>query len=187
MGLSGARSGSCWPTIPIRSSRCYVTPHRWTPFFRDAKDRRVIQLDRRRWDYKNQVLANRTCRRGGRSCGSRRSKFWCRRARRPCCAPISIPTARRATACAGTPASAGASGCTKSGAFLVPRPLAQARPDARRILGRAAGRRGRGAEGGARGEAGGVNGSSQLVDHSESFAACFSLVGEGGRRPDEGL
>ena len=37
----------------------YVTPHRWTPFFRDAKDRRVIQLERRRWDYKNQVLANR--------------------------------------------------------------------------------------------------------------------------------
>jgi anaerobic magnesium-protoporphyrin IX monomethyl ester cyclase len=37
----------------------YVTPHRWTPFFREAKDRRVIQLERRRWDYKNQVLENR--------------------------------------------------------------------------------------------------------------------------------
>lgn len=37
----------------------YVTPHRWTPFFREAKDRRVIQLDRRRWDYKHQVLASR--------------------------------------------------------------------------------------------------------------------------------
>ena len=37
----------------------YVTPHRWTPFFRDAKARRVIQLDRRRWDYKHQVIANR--------------------------------------------------------------------------------------------------------------------------------
>jgi anaerobic magnesium-protoporphyrin IX monomethyl ester cyclase len=37
----------------------YVTPHRWTPFFRDAKDRRVIQTDQRRWDYKHQVLANR--------------------------------------------------------------------------------------------------------------------------------
>ncbi|MEQ1673052.1 MAG: radical SAM protein, partial [Hyphomicrobium sp.] len=36
----------------------YVTPHRWTPFFREAKDRRVIQLDQRRWDYKNQVLEN---------------------------------------------------------------------------------------------------------------------------------
>lgn len=37
----------------------YVTPHRWTPFFREAKDRRVIQLDQRRWDYKHQVLASR--------------------------------------------------------------------------------------------------------------------------------
>jgi anaerobic magnesium-protoporphyrin IX monomethyl ester cyclase len=37
----------------------YVTPHRWAPFFREAKDRRVIQLDQRRWDYKHQVLANR--------------------------------------------------------------------------------------------------------------------------------
>jgi anaerobic magnesium-protoporphyrin IX monomethyl ester cyclase len=37
----------------------YVTPHRWTPFFREAKGRRVIQLDLRRWDYKHQVLANR--------------------------------------------------------------------------------------------------------------------------------
>lgn len=36
----------------------YVTPHRWTPFFRDAAARRVIQLDRRRWDYKHQVLEN---------------------------------------------------------------------------------------------------------------------------------
>ena len=37
----------------------YVTPHRWTPFFREAKDRQVIQLDQRRWDYKHQVLASR--------------------------------------------------------------------------------------------------------------------------------
>ena len=37
----------------------YVTPHRWTPFFRDDKDRPVIQLDARRWGYKHQVLANR--------------------------------------------------------------------------------------------------------------------------------
>ena len=37
----------------------YVTPHRWTPYFRLAADRRVIQTDRRRWDYKHQVLATR--------------------------------------------------------------------------------------------------------------------------------
>jgi len=36
-----------------------VTPHRWTPFFRIAAERRVIQTDRRRWDYKHQVLATR--------------------------------------------------------------------------------------------------------------------------------
>lgn len=38
----------------------FVTPHSWTPFFREARDRRVIQLDQRRWDYKHQVLANRS-------------------------------------------------------------------------------------------------------------------------------
>lgn len=36
----------------------YVTPHRWTPFYAESQSRRVIQLDRRRWDYKHQVLAN---------------------------------------------------------------------------------------------------------------------------------
>ena len=36
----------------------FVTPHRWTPFFQAARQRRVIQLDQRRWDYKHQVLAN---------------------------------------------------------------------------------------------------------------------------------
>lgn len=37
----------------------HVTPHRWTPYFRIAAGRRVIQMDRRRWDYKHQVLATR--------------------------------------------------------------------------------------------------------------------------------
>jgi anaerobic magnesium-protoporphyrin IX monomethyl ester cyclase len=42
-----------------------ITPLGWprrrksTPYFRLAVDRRVIQLDRRRWDYKHQVLATR--------------------------------------------------------------------------------------------------------------------------------
>ncbi len=36
----------------------YVTPHRWTPFYAGSASRRVIQTDRRRWDYKHQVLAN---------------------------------------------------------------------------------------------------------------------------------
>ncbi len=37
----------------------YVTPHRWTPYFNLAAGRRVIETDRRRWDYKHQVLATR--------------------------------------------------------------------------------------------------------------------------------
>ena len=41
---------------PDQIQTLYVTPHRWTPFYRDAQGRRVIQTDARRWDYKHQVL-----------------------------------------------------------------------------------------------------------------------------------
>jgi anaerobic magnesium-protoporphyrin IX monomethyl ester cyclase len=44
---------------PDQVQLLYVTPHRWTPFYRLAAGRTVIQLDRRRWDYKHQVLATR--------------------------------------------------------------------------------------------------------------------------------
>jgi anaerobic magnesium-protoporphyrin IX monomethyl ester cyclase len=44
---------------PDQIQMLYVTPHRWTPYFRLAADRTVIQPDRRRWDYKHQVLATR--------------------------------------------------------------------------------------------------------------------------------
>ncbi|MBO0763969.1 MAG: magnesium-protoporphyrin IX monomethyl ester anaerobic oxidative cyclase [Hyphomicrobiaceae bacterium] len=44
---------------PDQIQMLYVTPHRWTPYFRVAADRPVIQADRRRWDYKHQVLATR--------------------------------------------------------------------------------------------------------------------------------
>jgi anaerobic magnesium-protoporphyrin IX monomethyl ester cyclase len=44
---------------PDQIQMLYVTPHRWTPYFRIAAARRVIQLDQRRWDYKHQVLATR--------------------------------------------------------------------------------------------------------------------------------
>jgi anaerobic magnesium-protoporphyrin IX monomethyl ester cyclase len=43
---------------PDQITALYVTPHRWTGYFRQAGDRRVIQLDQRRWDYKHQVLAS---------------------------------------------------------------------------------------------------------------------------------
>jgi len=37
----------------------YITPHRWTPYYRIAAHRRVIQPDQRYWDYKHQVLETR--------------------------------------------------------------------------------------------------------------------------------
>lgn len=42
---------------PDQIQLLYVTPHRWTPFYETAEQRRVIQTDTRRWDYKHQVLA----------------------------------------------------------------------------------------------------------------------------------
>src|SRR5574341_974138 len=44
---------------PDQIQLLYVTPHRWTLYFRMAAGRRVIQTDQRRWDYKHQVLATR--------------------------------------------------------------------------------------------------------------------------------
>lgn len=44
---------------PDQIQMLYVTPHRWTPYYRLAEHRRVIQTDRRLWDYKHQVLATR--------------------------------------------------------------------------------------------------------------------------------
>jgi anaerobic magnesium-protoporphyrin IX monomethyl ester cyclase len=44
---------------PDQIQMLFVTPHRWTPYFRLAANRTVIQTDRRRWDYKHQVLATR--------------------------------------------------------------------------------------------------------------------------------
>ena len=44
---------------PDQLQLMYVTPHRWTPFFRLAASRQVIQLDQKKWDYKHQVLSTR--------------------------------------------------------------------------------------------------------------------------------
>jgi anaerobic magnesium-protoporphyrin IX monomethyl ester cyclase len=44
---------------PDQIQMLYVTPHRWTPFFRIAAERVVIRIDRSKWDYKHQVLATR--------------------------------------------------------------------------------------------------------------------------------
>ncbi|MGE5293848.1 MAG: magnesium-protoporphyrin IX monomethyl ester anaerobic oxidative cyclase [Solirubrobacterales bacterium] len=42
---------------PDQIQLLYVTPHRWTPYFESAADRRIIQTDISKWDYKHQVLA----------------------------------------------------------------------------------------------------------------------------------
>lgn len=42
---------------PDQITALFVTPHRWTAYYRLAAERQVIQLDQRRWDYKHQVLA----------------------------------------------------------------------------------------------------------------------------------
>lgn len=42
---------------PDQIQMLYVTPHRWTPYFSTAANRRIIQTDSRKWDYKHQVLA----------------------------------------------------------------------------------------------------------------------------------
>lgn len=42
---------------PDQIQMLYVTPHRWTPFFTTVEERRVIQTDTSKWDYKHQVLA----------------------------------------------------------------------------------------------------------------------------------
>lgn len=44
---------------PDQIQAMYATPHRWTPYFGRQLQRRVIQTDLARWDYKHQVLAMR--------------------------------------------------------------------------------------------------------------------------------
>lgn len=42
---------------PDQIQMLYVTPHRWTPYFDTVEERKVIETDTARWDYKHQVLA----------------------------------------------------------------------------------------------------------------------------------
>ena len=41
---------------PDQVQLLYATPHRWTPFYGTVEDRRVVQTDPSKWDYKHQVL-----------------------------------------------------------------------------------------------------------------------------------
>jgi anaerobic magnesium-protoporphyrin IX monomethyl ester cyclase len=45
---------------PDQIQALYATPHRWTPFAREQANRRVIQTDLSRWDYKHQVLESKS-------------------------------------------------------------------------------------------------------------------------------
>lgn len=54
---------------PDQIMTLYVTPHRWTEYYRLASQRRVIQLDQSKWDYKHQVLATKNYLRGAFFCG----------------------------------------------------------------------------------------------------------------------
>jgi anaerobic magnesium-protoporphyrin IX monomethyl ester cyclase len=60
----------------------YVTPHRWTPYYRLAAERRVIQTDRRRWTTSTRSLRRGTCRAGACFSGSSSRSSSSRRARR---------------------------------------------------------------------------------------------------------
>jgi anaerobic magnesium-protoporphyrin IX monomethyl ester cyclase len=41
---------------PDQIQTLYATPHRWTPFHDEVAQRRVLEPDTRKWDYKHQVL-----------------------------------------------------------------------------------------------------------------------------------
>ena len=46
-----------WSYDPDQIQLLYVTPHRWTPYFEEIKNKEVILTDQRKWDYKHQVIA----------------------------------------------------------------------------------------------------------------------------------
>jgi anaerobic magnesium-protoporphyrin IX monomethyl ester cyclase len=41
---------------PDQIQLLYVTPHKWTPYFDEIKDKKIIQFDQTKWDYKHQIL-----------------------------------------------------------------------------------------------------------------------------------
>lgn len=42
---------------PDQVQLLYVTPHQWTPYFEDVKEKEIILTDQRKWDYKHQVIS----------------------------------------------------------------------------------------------------------------------------------
>lgn len=41
---------------PDQVQLLYATPHRWTPYFEEVRDKEIILTDQRKWDYKHQVI-----------------------------------------------------------------------------------------------------------------------------------
>ena len=41
---------------PDQIQLLYVTPHKWTPYFEEVRDKNIIQLDQTKWDYKHQIM-----------------------------------------------------------------------------------------------------------------------------------
>lgn len=42
---------------PDQVQLLYVTPHKWTPYFEEVKEKEIILTDQRKWDYKHQVIS----------------------------------------------------------------------------------------------------------------------------------
>ena len=63
IGFQEERDADYWRSFkyllsydPDQVQLLYATPHRWTPFFGAVENRRVVQTDTTKWDYKHQVL-----------------------------------------------------------------------------------------------------------------------------------
>jgi anaerobic magnesium-protoporphyrin IX monomethyl ester cyclase len=41
---------------PDQIQLLYSTPHKWTPYFEEVKNKPIIQFDQTKWDYKHQVI-----------------------------------------------------------------------------------------------------------------------------------
>ncbi len=41
---------------PDQIQLVFATPHKWTPFYEQIKDKNIIQLDQTKWDYKHQIM-----------------------------------------------------------------------------------------------------------------------------------
>ena len=66
VGFEEETAGDYWRALrqllvydPDLLNAMYVTPHRWTAFYRDSIGREVIEADRSRWDYRHQILGTR--------------------------------------------------------------------------------------------------------------------------------